>query len=198
MYLVFDTETTGLPKNWKAPMQEVDNWPRVIQLAWTLYGEDRQVISAGKDLIKPDGWHIPVEKFWIENGFSQFENIKRGIPMTQALDRFIEALERSRYLIAHNMSFDHNVLGAEMLRYQRSTAYKVEKICTKDTSTNICKIRNNWGGYKWPKLEELHVYLFKSNFEGAHDAGFDVAACAKCFFELVDRKHIILKEAPVS
>jgi len=30
MYLFFDTETTGLPRNWKAPVTDLDNWPRMV------------------------------------------------------------------------------------------------------------------------------------------------------------------------
>ena len=26
MYLIFDTETTGLPKKWNAPLTDSDNW----------------------------------------------------------------------------------------------------------------------------------------------------------------------------
>ena len=37
MYLFFDTETTGLPKNWKAPITDLENWPRLVQLAWLVY-----------------------------------------------------------------------------------------------------------------------------------------------------------------
>ena len=37
MYLIFDTETTGLPNNWKAPLTDFDNWPRLVQLAWQLH-----------------------------------------------------------------------------------------------------------------------------------------------------------------
>jgi hypothetical protein len=36
MYLFFDTETTGLPKSWKAPVTDVNNWPRLVQLAFLL------------------------------------------------------------------------------------------------------------------------------------------------------------------
>ncbi|MCX6741278.1 MAG: hypothetical protein NTY61_02675, partial [Candidatus Parcubacteria bacterium] len=36
-YLFFDTETTGLPKNWKAPIEDLDNWPRIVQIAWAIY-----------------------------------------------------------------------------------------------------------------------------------------------------------------
>ena len=35
-YLFFDTETTGLPKNWKAPVTDTENWPRIVQIAWIL------------------------------------------------------------------------------------------------------------------------------------------------------------------
>ncbi len=32
-YLFFDTETTGVPKDYKAPSSDTDNWPRMVQLA---------------------------------------------------------------------------------------------------------------------------------------------------------------------
>ena len=31
MYLFFDTETTGLPKNWKTPLNDLNNWPRLSE-----------------------------------------------------------------------------------------------------------------------------------------------------------------------
>jgi len=39
-------------------------------------------------------------------------------------------------------------------------------------------------------LSELHLKLFDTPFEGAHDAKEDVQACANCFFEL--RRRSIL------
>lgn len=38
MYLVFDTETTGLPI-WKEPSDHPDQ-PHVVDIAWTLFAED--------------------------------------------------------------------------------------------------------------------------------------------------------------
>jgi DNA polymerase-3 subunit alpha len=37
MFLIYDTETTGLPKNYNAPLTDSDNWPRLVQLAWQLH-----------------------------------------------------------------------------------------------------------------------------------------------------------------
>ena len=34
MYLFFDTETTGLPKRWNAPVTDLENWPRSFAGAW--------------------------------------------------------------------------------------------------------------------------------------------------------------------
>ena len=44
MYLIFDTETTGLPKNWKAPITDTDNWPRCVQIAWQLHDEMGELV----------------------------------------------------------------------------------------------------------------------------------------------------------
>lgn len=184
--LFFDTETTGLPKDWKAPMSKVDNWPRVIQLAWLLVDEYSKEQNRGKYLIKPDGWLIPTGKFWIDNGFSQAESMASGVPLDFVFPLFQTALSNADCIVSHNMAFDYNVLGAEMIR-AGVTGKKVERICTKEVGTDFCKMPAMYGGYKWPKLIELHKKLFNRGFDGAHDALADVIACKDCFFELVKR-----------
>lgn len=136
MFLVFDTETTGLPKRYDAPVSEVENWPRVIQLAWAFYGSDRKLIESRVDLIKPDGWIVPSETFWIENGFSQRKSESEGIPILDALKGFLQRVEQAQYLVAHNMSYDHPVLGAECIRARMRSRHKPERVCTKDISTD--------------------------------------------------------------
>ena len=32
MYLFFDTETAGLPRNKKTPISNLKNWPRLVQM----------------------------------------------------------------------------------------------------------------------------------------------------------------------
>ena len=61
MYLIFDTETTGLPKNWKAPITDTDNWPRCVQIAWQLHDEMGELVEDQNYLIKPDDYEIPYE-----------------------------------------------------------------------------------------------------------------------------------------
>ena len=60
MFLIFDTETTGLPKNYKAPVTDSDNWPRMVQLAWQLHDNSGKLLQAKNYIVKPDGYDIPI------------------------------------------------------------------------------------------------------------------------------------------
>ena len=182
-YLFFDTETNSLPLNYKAPVTQVDNWPRIIQLAWAKF-EGTLEINSKVDLIFPDSWVMPTEKFWVDNGFSQINSIFNGIPIKSALEEFIKAINSSDFLIAHNMNFDSKIIGAEMIRANLKAERNIPKLCTMEASTDFCQLQGQYGKYKWPKLDELHNKLFNIGFEGAHDAMIDVRACARCYFEL--------------
>lgn len=193
MFLFFDTETTGVPKDYKAPVTDLENWPRVIQLAWCLSDVDGRIRNQQEVLIAPDAWNIPAEKFWIDHGFSTEKSRVEGKFMSGVLPLFIADLEQAEYLVAHNMAFDLPILGAEMLRY-KFRGKKVPKICTMESTIQFCAIpfagQRAWlskkdGKFKWPKLEELHEKLFGKKFDGAHSAGGDVAALKNCFFELL-------------
>jgi DNA polymerase III epsilon subunit-like protein len=187
-YIFFDTETNGLPKNWQASAEDVDNWPRVIQLAWALYDDDG-LIEKRVDLIKPNGWVVPLDPFWIEHGFSTEKNMAEGIPMEEALSDFVAVRLTVDFSIAHNIAFDSKILRAEMIRLGMIYEFSSKKICTMTSSTTFCKLPNPNGrkGYKWPKLIELYDVLFKEEMVDAHDAMGDVTALAKCFFALKEK-----------
>lgn len=183
-------------------MQDLDNWPRIIQLAWEYADHTGTVYDSHKFLIKPDGWQIPKEKFWIDNGFSTEQNEAEGRPMAEVLDHFIGHLDMCDAIVAHNIGFDYPITGAEMIRYKKKARQALRtKFCTMATTVDLCKIPfpnrgrfNSKQPYKWPKLEELYKFLFNKGFDGAHDAGNDVAACREAFFELVKRGVIALPQ----
>ncbi len=183
MYLFFDTETTGLPKNWKAPVTDLKNWPRLVQLAYLLYDKAGNKISGSSVIIKPEGFSIPSDAARV-HGISTERAIKEGVPILDALQQFGEELNKATHLVAHNISFDEKIVGSELIRngFPNSLPSK-KKICTMQLSTNFCRIDGPYG-YKWPKLSELHYKLFKTNFAEAHDASIDIGITAKCFWEL--------------
>ena len=61
MYLIFDTETTGLPKSWNAPITDTDNWPRCIQIAWQLHDSMGNIVEHNDFLVQPNGFNIPFD-----------------------------------------------------------------------------------------------------------------------------------------
>jgi DNA polymerase III subunit epsilon len=183
MYLFFDTETTGLPKNWKAPVTDLNNWPRLVQLAYLFYDLEGNQISGGDYIIKPNGFTIPLESSRI-HGISTEKATEEGIELMAVLNEFQQLITQSNYLVAHNMSFDEKIMGAEFLRNgMQNTVMPKPKICTMQSTTNFCAIDGPYG-YKWPKLSELHYKLFKTGFDEAHNAAVDISATAKCFWEL--------------
>lgn len=182
--LIVDTETNGLPVTFNAPMSDVTNWPRITQFAWELCWENGETITQMCELVKPDGWVIPKQKFWIENGFSTEENEKYGLDMQMLMKYFIADLEQADLLIAHNMSFDLPVITCEMFRYKLKPANKTEKYCTKLATTDILKLPGFFGKYKWPSLEEAYTYFFGKMPTGAHQADFDVEACKKIYLAI--------------
>ena len=115
MFLTFHTETTGLPKNFNAPVSESENWPRLVQLAWQLNDNNGRLISVNSHIIKPDGYSIPYNSEKI-HGISTEIALKEGKKLGDILKEFEKDLLRSKYIIGHNIKFDINIVGAEHYR----------------------------------------------------------------------------------
>jgi DNA polymerase-3 subunit alpha len=184
MFLVFDTETTGLPKKWKAPLNDFENWPRMVQLAWQCHDLKGNFLFAKNHVIIPDGYIIPDEVVAIHGITNEIAH-EKGIPLKDALLDFADDVKEAKFIIGHNIEFDINIVGCELLRMELpefvSTA---PQLCTKDESTAFCAIMKN-GRPKWPTLTELHTKLFGVPFVEAHNAAADVEATTRCFLELV-------------
>lgn len=185
MILFFDVETNGKAKNFNAPVTDLDNWPRVTQLAWQLHTLDGHVNAQSVKLIKPDGWTIPTEQFFIDNGMSTERCEAEGVGAIDAFVPFMFAVVRADVIVAHNIAFDYPVMAAEILRYgiKADREHKPRKFCTMKATTDICKLPGKYG-YKWPSLIELHQYCFGKPFDKAHDAMGDVQAMVDCFYHL--------------
>jgi len=184
MYLFFDTETTGVPGERYAPAIDTWNWPRVVQLAWTVTDEDGNELRALSFIVRPDGFEIPVSATGV-HGITTQAALVGGKAIEAVLDAFTKDADVADTLVSHNITFDERVIRAELIRAGRSETAMFDKnlYCTMRSSKDFCKIRGR-GGHKWPTLGELHSFLFGTDVEKAHDALADVRACAKCFFEL--------------
>ncbi len=199
MYIIFDTETTGLPKRWDAPITDTDNWPRCIQIAWQLHDEMGRMIEHQDYLIKPDGFNIPYDSEKI-HGISTALAEEQGIPLTDVLVKFNEALAKAKFVVGQNIGFDINVMGCEFHRYSVDSpmaSMPILDTCTEVTA-ELLKLPGGRGGrFKLPNLTELHSYLFGVPFAEAHNATADVEATTRCFFELVRRNVFKAEELQV-
>ena len=187
--LFFDTETTGIPLNYKAPSSDTNNWPRLVQLAWILTDEDGNRIHTGNLIIKPNGFAIPADATKV-HGITTQRAKEEGVPLAEAIEQFKANLDVVTYIVGHNIEFDKKIVGAEMIRLgMKDELEKKKSYCTMQSSIDFCKIPGKYG-YKYPKLQELYRKLFGEDFEDAHNAMCDIEATEKCFWELRNRKLI--------
>ena len=106
------------------------------------------------------------------------------IPLAEALDEVLPRIEQAAFAVAHNISFDEKILGAEFLRLDRPTPFLKKPLhCTMKESTQFCALPGLYG-FKYPNLTELHRKLFKKAFDDAHNALADVRACKAAYYEL--------------
>ena len=183
MHLFFDTETTGIPKNYKAPVSDLKNWPRLVQIAWLVFDDNANEVESAEYIIKPSGFIIPPDAAKI-HGITTELATKDGAELLSVLDKIEPVIKNATIVIARNMQFDEKILGAELLRSGRKNSLETKRrICTMQSATNFCRLPGPYG-YKWPTLQELHAKLFKKAFRDAHNALADVRACAACYFEL--------------
>tara|TARA_R110002051_G_scaffold10239_6_gene39013 strand:+ start:352 stop:4737 length:4386 start_codon:yes stop_codon:yes gene_type:complete len=199
MYLIFDTETTGLPKNWNAPFTDTDNWPRCIQIAWQLHDDMGKLIEHQDYLVKPDGYTIPFDAEQI-HGISTELAEQKGIPLAEVLEKFNIAMSKTKFIVGQNVKFDLNIMGAEFHRL--SVENPLQELPVLDTCTEytakLCQIPGGRGGkFKLPTLTELHQYLFGEPFGEAHNATADVEATTRCFLELVRKQQYTTEQLDV-
>ncbi|TXF84725.1 3'-5' exonuclease [Neolewinella aurantiaca] len=187
MHLFFDTETTGLPKDWKAPSSATNNWPRMVQIAWVLADDEGTILETYSAIIRPEGFTIPRAASDIHR-VTQERALEEGLPLEEVLAAFTATSAKAKQLVAHNMAFDEMILGCEFYRSTGKDPLKRKpKACTmkNDDIIEWAAIPPfRYGSYKWPTLEQLHRKLFKAGVPDAHDALVDVEATVRCYFGL--------------
>lgn len=190
MYLIFDTETTGLPHNKTAPITDLNNWPRLVQIAWQLHDPKGKLLNQGNYIVRPDGFDIPFKAEQV-HGISTKRALEEGHDLHTVLNLLVADLQHTSLVVGHNIEFDINIIGAEFIRQQREpdVLLKLSKLDTGLCATEFCQLQGGLGGkLKMPTLLELHKKLFSKDFGDAHDASYDVAATARCYFGLLKQK----------
>lgn len=190
MYLIIDTETTGLPKTmgfdqWYPPVEH-DKYDsaRLVQVAWKVLDDRFNELYSKNYIVRRDEFSIDNSEF---HGITNEISDNKGIHLNTIFEDLYTSLLECEYIVAHNIAFDENVILNHTYRIEdnhlRDRWYKMNRVCTMKITRDVVKLVGKWGKYKYPSLKELYHYYFNETFEGAHDAMNDVNACGRCFVE---------------
>lgn len=188
MYLIFDTETTGLPQQMLPASDK--NQARVLQIAAIQLDENFKKIVEFKSLIKPDGWDRIDPKAFEAHGVTIEMCQRWGVPMLAVLDLFQSWASSSTVIAAHNIKFDQQLMHIECDYHKRSRIVSHDAghklFCSMVYSTEVCKIPHaKWPGkYKWPKVKEAYKFFTGQEPTDQHDALGDVRATCLIFQRL--------------
>lgn len=187
-FLFIDVETNGLPLSYNKPYTDIDNWPRIVQIAWIICDNKNEVITERCFIIKPIDFDIP-DSIVKVHGISKQIALAKGLPIEVVLSLLEEESKKCTHFVAHNIAFDAPIIKAEFLRANLvSSLNDKTEICTMQSSIEYCGFTNN----KYPKLEELYFKLFNRKPENLHDALQDIRYTKDCFFVLLQKGIIEL------
>ena len=208
--LVFDTETTGLPeriskRTGRAPsIYEGSLWPHIIQFSYILYDTEKQDLLVKHDHLIRIGNKINLSEKSVEiHGITRERANREGIPIKEAIELFSICVKNADMLIAHNLSFDKQMVLVESIRHKMDGPFKFKTaeqfFCTMKKTTELCKIetKNNKTGetyFKYPTLSELHFFLFDTHPKNTHNALVDILICLRCFVKLAEGVDILEKK----
>jgi len=203
--LIFDTETTGLPKTKIISQETLEKWPHILQFSFIMFDTDKSSIKSKDFIIKlPDNIEISQESTNIHGITTEISN-EKGVDITISINSFFEYLEEAELLVGHNISFDINMIYIELLRIIYNKEYSQKDIfdfktnlhkitnykniyCTMQETIDLCSIKkvNKKGEEfnKFPKLTELHEKLFDTIPKNLHNSFVDILVTLRCFMQL--------------
>lgn len=203
LILVFDTETTGLPKSKFLSKNNLKMWPHIVQFSYVLYdSEENKVIKMNDSIIKlPENIEISKDSTEIHGITNEISNLK-GRDITVVLKEFFADFNNSEQVVAHNLNFDLNMIKVELFRiimnsnndaelrkmfdkYHENLNSSKRLYCTMQETIEYCNIltldKNGLEYQKYPKLIELYTKMFNQTPKNLHNSLNDVVACLRCF-----------------
>ena len=199
--LVFDSETTGLSKTQIISPSTIHLWPHVVQFSYIVFDtESNKIVKIKDSIIKvPDGFTITEENAKI-HGITTEISLAKGTSLLPVLEEFFADFDSADHIVGHNVSFDINMIKAELQRLiMNSSDKKIEDYlttintstkfyCTMQETIELCAIelKDKYGrSYKkFPKLVELYQKMFGVTPKNLHNSLNDVIVCLRCFIKL--------------
>lgn len=182
---IFDTETTGLVRN---RTLKLDALPECIEFyACVCDLKKGKIIKEYDTLIKPQKALSDTPALGDRKTITQItgitnEMLKDALPFKDHAKAIIKILSAAPIVIAHNASFDKDMIEIELERCGIKDFKWPRLVCTVEQTIAM-------KGYRL-SMNALHQELFGEPFTGAHRAKADVAALLRCAVELYKRDII--------
>ena len=97
----------------------------MIQIAWILFDDKGNRIESEDYIIKPENFEIPAEASKV-HGITTERAINEGEDLEKILQKFQELVSESEFIVAHNISFDEKIVGAELLRKKIQSDFEMK------------------------------------------------------------------------
>ena len=166
--LIFDTETTGIPRHPLATVQ-----PRIIEFGGLLVDENGKILDEMNVLINPsDLAVVPGLLDWAGirriTGLTEFE-LRSEPEFEEVAEDIRPFFERADTMISHNLPFDYGMFRIELSRLGITDwPFPERRICT------VQEHAEEWG--RRPKLTELYEYYTGQPLAQTHRALDDCKA----------------------
>lgn len=198
VYLLLDTETTGLPRKRSASPTDFNNWPYIVEIAWFLIDEEGLQVSGGHYILRQNV-SVPIAASNIHRITTE-RMLSEGIEPKKALSEFSESVQNCQYLIAHNIDFDIPIIECELLRNDIPYDLSGKKLfCTMENGKRFCTVYDRSGRIKKPTLTELfgelHFNDSSVKIEGTHGALADTLLLYHCFMTMIKREPRVLHKS---
>lgn len=188
-FLVVDTETSGLPKNWTAPYSKEKNWPYIVQIAWIIYDQSYREIKRENHYIKNTNFTIDKAALKIHKITPEYLH-EHGENKETVMLKFSADIEKYKPLvIGHFIELDYHMVNVELYRIGKENIFKnLAFFCTMKASAPY--ITNTVISHL--KLDKFYTILFNEVPENIHNALSDTVNTAKIFFHLLKTGKISL------
>jgi DNA polymerase III epsilon subunit-like protein len=219
-FLVFDTETTGLPLRFKDTPSPTNlhAWPNIVQLSYVIYDTEKKELTKLVDSIIKLLPHISIPEEAVNiHGITRTISTEKGLPISDILYPLIEDMMCVDLIVAHNLEFDKKMILAELFRCLKTDVYNsnikryidylsiggIRQYCTMLESIQLCNIvtvsqRSKTQYLKYPTLSELYDTLFEYKPCNLHNSINDVVITLRCFYKLFHNRDICQENVVVS
>ena len=186
-FLFIDTETSGLPKNWRAPYSKENNWPHILQMAWIIFDQHFVEIKRANHYIENSGFIIDKSAQKIHHITNDFLKL-HGEPIQPIMQSFCADMKKFNPLvIGHFVELDFHMVNVELNRLGIESIFSLSTFyCTMKTSADY--VTNTVISHL--KLDKFYTILFNEEPDETHNALIDALNTSKIFFHLLRDQKI--------